>query len=61
MAAFEFLTIDLHSFRVDNVAASILLEKAPSGYVPVMVKGDGNCLFWSASVFEFGEENQHKF
>ncbi|XP_062516412.1 uncharacterized protein LOC134191807 [Corticium candelabrum] len=38
MAAFEFLTIDLHSFRVDNVAASILLEKAPSGYVPVMVK-----------------------
>ena len=45
MAAFEFLTIDLHSFRVDNVAASILPEEAPSGYLPVMVKGDGNCLF----------------
>ena len=30
---------------MDNVAASILLEEAPSGYLPVMVKGDGNCLF----------------
>ena len=59
MAVFEFPKIDLHSFRVDTVAASILPEEAQSGYLPVMVKGDGNCLFWSASVFAFGEENQH--
>ena len=51
MAAFEFPKIDLHSFRVDNVAAAILPEEAQSGYLPVMVKCDGNCLFWSASVF----------
>ncbi|XP_062506263.1 uncharacterized protein LOC134182839 [Corticium candelabrum] len=38
MAAFEFPTIDLRSFRVDNFAASILPEDAPSGYLPVMVK-----------------------
>ena len=60
MAAFEFSTIVLRSFRVDNVAASILPEEAQSGYLPVMVKGDGNCLFWSASAFAFREENQHK-
>ena len=44
MAAFEFPTIDLRSFRVDNFAALILLETL-SGDLPVMVKGDGNCLF----------------
>ena len=59
MAVFEFPKIDLRSFRVDKIAASILPEEAQSGYLPVMVKDDGNCLFRSASVFAFGEENQH--
>ena len=42
MAAFGFPTIDLRSFRVDNVAAAILPEEAQSGYLPVTVNGDGN-------------------
>ena len=45
MAAFEFPTIDLRSFRVDNVAASILPEEALSGYLPVMVKVMGIASF----------------
>ena len=59
MAAFEFPTIDLRSFRVGNAAASILPKEAPSGYLPVMVKGWELPLLASKR-FAFGEENQHK-
>ena len=48
-----------YQHSIDNVAATLYPDDAPSDVQPVTCFGDGNCLFRAFSIIFFGKEDHH--
>ena len=45
--------------HLDQTAKQLMPPDSNPKLVPVIVIGDGNCLFWSISLLSFGDEDHH--
>ena len=54
-----FYKASTKQFPVDDVAATLYPDDAPTELKPVMCVGDGNSLFQTFSIVLFGDEDHH--